>query len=190
MPTTANFALPYPGALDEPCDFAQDWCAFTDAAGLVLDDFQALADRVYPVQPVAKMEITTSTIIARGSVVPFDSVVINNADYIDFDASNSTITVKRAGRFIAIFNAFVGTTGVANSRYLVDFGFVPTSEDISEELDLATSALTVNATAIYNSVLAPFDIYVVLDSSATAVATLQIARAALSVFWHADRAAP
>lgn len=43
MPVTANFALPYPGALDEPCDFAQDWCAFTDATSTVLAGLQAVA---------------------------------------------------------------------------------------------------------------------------------------------------
>jgi hypothetical protein len=189
MPATVNFGLPYPGALDEPCDFAQDWCAFTDAAAAVMDQFQAIADRVWPVQPVAKLSLNTTTTIPRGTIVPFDSVVFDNAGYIDFDASNSTITVKRAGRFIAVFNATMQTTFVANTRFITTFRLIPTSNAISHELDLATSTVAFSSTALFVSVLAPFDINVALDTDA-AVTNLEIQRASLSVFWHADGAAP
>lgn len=189
MPTTPNFALPYPGALDEPCDFAQDWCAFTDAAAAVLADFQATADRVYPVEPVAKMELNTVTTITRNSVVPFDSVTVNNAGYVDFDASSSTITVKRQGRFIAVFDAFMQTTFVANSRFLVDFDVAPSTLGQSQELDLATSSVAFCANAMYVTSTPPIDIYVVLDSTA-AVATLEIQYASLAVYWHSDGVAP
>jgi len=189
MPTTVNFALPYPGALDEPCDFAQDWCTFTDATGVVMGRFQAIADRVWPVQPVAKLSLVTTTTILRGSIVPFDTVVFDNAEYVDFDVSNSTITVKRAGRFIVIFNAFMQTTSVANSRFITDFGLFPTSADQSYELDLATSSVAFSSTALFSSVLTPFDVNVILDSTA-AVTNLEIQQASLSVFWHADRSAP
>jgi hypothetical protein len=190
MPTTVNFALPYPGALDEPCDFAQDWCAFTDAAQVVLSKFQTTADRVFPVQPVAKMEITTNTTIVKNSFVPFDTLTFDNAGYIDFDVSNTTMTVTRAGRFIVVFNAFMATTGVANSRFLIDLGFVPTSEDQSQELDRATASVAFSLTAYYSSVLAPFDVNVILDTDAAAATNLTIERAALSLWWHADGAAP
>ena len=172
MPTTPNFALPYPGALDEPCDFAQDWCAFTDAAAAVLADFQATADRVYPVEPVAKMELNTVTTITRNSVVPFDSV-----------------TVKRQGRFIAVFDACMQTTFVANSRFLVDFDVAPSTLGQSQELDLATSSVAFCANAMYVTSTPPIDIYVVLDSTA-AVATLEIQYASLAVYWHSDGVAP
>lgn len=190
MPTTANFALPYPGALDEPCDFPQDWCAFTDAAAAVQAEFQSIADRVWPVQPVAKLDLTTPTAIPRNSIVPFDSATFDNADYVDFDVSTSTITAKRAGRYFACFNAFMSTTFVANSRFLVDFELAVQSEDQSEELDLATSSVAFVANAYYVTVTPPIDIYVILDSSATAVATLNIQRASLSLYWFADRASP
>lgn len=191
MPTTANFALPYPGALDEPCDFAQDWCAFTDAAAAVQADLQAIADRIYPVQPVAKLDLTVATTITRNSIVPFNTVSINNAGYIDFDVSSSTITVTRTGRWVAVFDAFMTSTGVANSRFFCEFESTPSSLGQSQELDLGGGAsVGFAANAMYNTTLVPFDVYVVMDSSALAVATLQIQRASLAVYWHADGAAP
>lgn len=189
MPTTANFALPYPGALDEPCDFAQDWCAFTDATQLVLDGFQATADRVYPVQPVAKMQVTTLTTITNDSIVPFDTVTFSNAGWIDFDASNTTITVKRPGRFVAAFNAFMTTSLVANSRFQTRFGLAPLSEPDSWELDLAASSVAFCANALYVSASPSFDVYIQLSNS-SAVTTIEIIYASLSVYWHADRSAP
>lgn len=189
MPTTAHYALPYPGALDEPCDFAQDWCAFTAATQLVLDDFQTTADRVFPVQPVAKMEVTTNTIIVNDSIVPFDTVTFSNAGWIDFDASNTTITVNRPGYFIATFNAFMQTSFVANSRFQTRFGLAPVSEQDSWELDLATTSVAFCSTALYQSGSASMDIYIELSSSA-AVANIEIQYASLSVYWHADEATP
>ncbi len=189
MPTTANFALPYPGALDEPCDFAQDWCAFTDAAQLVLSDFQASADRMYPVQPVAKMEITTNTFVVNNSIIPFDTVTFSNAGWIDFDASRTTITLNRPGRFIACFNAFMQTTFVANSRFQIKFGLAPLSEQDSTELDLATTSVAFVGNALYNTTTPGTNIYIQLASTA-AVANLEIQYASLSVYWHSDGAAP
>ncbi len=188
MPATANFGLPYPGALDEPCDFAQDWCAFTDASQVVLDGFQTIADRVYPVQPVAKLDLTTTTFVTNNTVVPFDTVTINNAGYIDFDVSNSVITVNRPGQFIAIFNATVQSTLVANARFLADWGASAQSFGLSHELDIGNTLVGFVANARYSFAFTPNDIYVSLSS--TAAVPIEVRQASLSVFWHSDRTTP
>jgi hypothetical protein len=189
MPTTATFHLPYPGALDEPCDFAEDWCAFTAATQTVLDGFQAVADRTNPAVPVGKMELSTLTTIAKGSPVPFDSVTINNAGFVDFDASNTTMTISRPGRYIIIFNVFMSTSGVALSRFLPSILANTTTIYVSDELDLATTSVAFVCNAMHSTTTAPFTISVTMDQT-SAVTTVTVQRAILSVFWHSDGAAP
>jgi hypothetical protein len=189
MPATANFALPYPGALDEPCDFAQDWCAFTDATSTVLAGLQAVADRTNPAVPVGKMELNTLTTIVKGSTVPFEAVTVNNAGFVDFDASNTTMTINRPGRYVIIFNAFMSTTGIALSRFLPVINANSVGISVQDELDLATTSVAFVSNAFYSTTTAPFTINVSIDDSSVAT-TVTIQRAILSVFWHADGAAP
>jgi hypothetical protein len=189
MPTTATYALPYPGALDAPCDFAQDWCAFTAAASTVLDTFQAVADRTNPAVPMGKMELATPTTIVKGSPIPFDSVTINNANFVDFDASNSTMTISRPGRYVIILNLFMSTSGIALSRFLTQIVANTTSISLTDELDLATTSIGYVCNAFHTTTTAPFTISAIIDQT-SAVTTVTIQRAILSVFWHADGAAP
>jgi hypothetical protein len=189
MPTTVNYALPYPGALDEPCDFAEDWCAFTTAASTVLDTFQAVADRTNPAVPMGKMELSTLVTIAKGSPIPFDSVTVNNANFVDFDASNSTMTISRPGRYVIILNLFMSTSGVALSRFLTQIFANAVAISLSDELDLATTSVAYVANAFHTTTTAPFTISATIDQT-SAVTTVTIQRAILSVFWHSDGAAP
>ena len=189
MPTTANFALPYPGALDAPCDFAEDWCAFTNATSAVLDTFQVVADRTNPAVPMGKMELSTLTTIVKGSPIPFDSVTINNANFVDFDASNSTMTISRPGRYVIILNLFMSSSLVALSRFLTVIRADGVGIFVSDELDLATTSVSYVCNAIHSTTTAPFTISATIDQS-SAVTTVTIQRAMLSVFWHSDGAAP
>jgi len=189
LPTTPTYNLPYPGGLDEPCDFAEDWCAFTAAASAVLDSFQAVADRTNPSVPIGKMELSTLTTIAKGSPIPFDSVTINNANFVDFDASNSSMTIGRPGRYVIILNVFMSTSGVALSRFLPQIFANTVSLVTADELDLATTSVSFVEQAFHSTTIAPFTISATMEQS-SAVTTVTIQRAMLSVFWHSDGAAP
>jgi len=81
--TTTNFALPYPTALDRPCDFASQWCDFTDALQTVIDGFQTVIDRTNPVIPIARMMVTTPVDVASNGEIPFDTLSVDTADLVE-----------------------------------------------------------------------------------------------------------
>lgn len=116
---TVNFALPYPAPTDEPCDFAEQWCDFTEAINDILATFQEGTDRAIPVVPAALVRVTEARSIINGSNIPFDEVVMDTAGMTDLDADPYTITVPRTGRYTV--GAFVekASSGVVNSDFTV-----------------------------------------------------------------------
>lgn len=113
--TTANFALPYPNSLDAPCDFAEQWCDFTDAVEAVLAGFQESVDRTYPVVPMAQLRQTEQTAYASDTnsvALDYDTVSFDTAGFVDFDASSNEITVDRAGVFLWLGNETAGPVGL------------------------------------------------------------------------------
>ena len=116
---TPVYGLPYPDALDAPCDFPEDWCAFTAAVDGVLDRFELGAQRVIPAIPIAKVMITSQVVIAEGAAFPWDTVAVDTAGWTDFDADNRIITVSRSARYSTVVAVILAPTGVANSSYLL-----------------------------------------------------------------------
>lgn len=100
MPSnTANFNLPYPNATDEPCDFAAQWCDFTQAIDDVFDVFQVAINRTIPVIPLAIMRQTITRTVPGFGNIPFDTVSIDTAGMTDIDADPTSITIRRPGRY-------------------------------------------------------------------------------------------
>lgn len=98
MPSsTVNFALPYPAPTDQPCDFDEQWCDFTDAIDAVFAVFQAGIDRAYPTIPMAMVQQTVSRNILNLEDHPFDTVAIDTAGMTDLDADPFHITIPRPG---------------------------------------------------------------------------------------------
>lgn len=183
---TPNFALPYPDALDEPCEFAQDWCAFTDAVNAIANRFQATVNRTTPVIPMARMTLTTPVTLADGSILPFDSVSVNTAGWIDFDNSATNIVTDRAGVFVAVADATFATLDVGIHRMqlginsgipiidgILDYGFGPIAMNVSHIVAL-NAPFTHNVRVAHNNVGSP----------------ITINKASFSVWWHADTATP
>lgn len=120
MPSnTPNFNLPYPNGSDRPCDFAEQWCDFTDSMNNVLALFQSGIDRANPVVPAAMLRISTPREIITLNLIPFDEVVFDTAGMTDLDADPYHIYIRRPGRYI--FNGFMDkdTSGVVDSQFTI-----------------------------------------------------------------------
>jgi hypothetical protein len=192
---TPNYSLPVPGALDEPCDFPEQWCAFTDATQAVLDGFEAIANRTNPWVPVAKMELRTTVTIPADSAIPFDTLTLNNAGMVDFDNNNTSIIINRPGRFFAVLNVLFAFSTVANSYFNAQFlpsGSGSITRTLSLDHNLNIGAINVGSTlsaVIY--VTTPPVVYrtnIELIGAGAAATTIDLA--ALSLFWFADGATP
>lgn len=100
MPSnTPNFALPYPSASDEPCDFAEQWCDFTAAIDGVFATFESGIARTAPTVPLAIVRMTIVQDVENGVAIPFDSVAADTAAMTDIDADPFNITITRRGRY-------------------------------------------------------------------------------------------
>lgn len=192
---TPNFSLPVPGPLDEPCDFAQQWCDFTDATQTVLDSLEAVADRTNPNVPMAKLELRGGARdLPADSLIPFDTLVLNNAGLVDFDASNSSITINRPGRFLAVCNVLFTYNTVANMYFNMQFfpigsGAISKSIGIDHGLNIGLINVGMCATGIFYVTTPPVVVRVNVDMVTTPdVESIELA--ALSLFWYADGASP
>lgn len=182
---TPNFNLPYPDALNSPCEFAADWCAFTEAIDEVVTHFEATVSRTVPAIPMARMTLTTPVTILNGGDIPFDSVSVNTANWIDFDANNTEILPDRAGYFVVYANALVNTTGSLGTVVTLRLDGSSTYQD--NQIDRFTSSIGLTASRV-QQISTSFPISVEIGRST--VGDLTINAASFSVWWHADTATP
>lgn len=96
---TPNFALPYPASTDAPCDFAEQWCDFTQAIDAVFGTFQSAIDRTIPLIPMAIMQQTVSGSFVPFNPLRFDTVIVDTAGMTDIDVDQYNITITRPGRY-------------------------------------------------------------------------------------------
>lgn len=192
---TPNFSLPVPGPLDAPCDFAEQWCAFTDATQVVLDEFQAIADRTNPVVPLAKLEMRETVVVQETSTIPFDTLTLNNANMVDFDTSNSSIIIKRPGRFFFVLNVLIVASATPNIYFQVQYhpaGAGTINRTPANETNFsAGGAINVGtcASAVFHVTTPPENVRVTIQSIGVDE-NIRMDLAALSVFWFADRGTP
>lgn len=187
---TPNFALPYPTATDEPCDFAEQWCTFTDAMQTVLDRFQMSADRTSPLIPIAQMRLTapvTLTITPQGQFapIPFDTVEVDTADWINFDSSQSSLTISRAGRFMLMGNAGLDPVNADNTLFSVRItGTTDQRLDFGADIDIGgvTAAMVVTTS--------PQTFELEVAESGSSNDSLTIFQATFTAYWIADGATP
>lgn len=187
---TPGFALPYPDALDSPCDFAEQWCDFSAAFQEGLDGFQAILDRTNPTIPIARLLVTTPTTMTSGTRIIYDTLSVDTASWVDFDANPSTLIIDRGGIFVLIASAT--TLGIAGGVVYtlsigVDDGITPAAVTNQRETTITGQSIAFNAVALI-AVTVPTTISTTL--SCDFGGTLALERATLSVFWHSDRAAP
>lgn len=186
---TPNYSLPVPGPLDEPCDFPAQWCDFTDSIQTVLDTFEAVADRTNPNVPLAKLELRNTVLLTVDSHIPFDTLTLNNAGMVDFDASTSSITITRPGRYLAVCNVLFVANTVANMYFVLQILAPTTHPGLDSNLNIGLINVGSCATGIFHVTTVPRTVRVQVDM-ATTPSTLRIDLAALSLFWYADGATP
>lgn len=193
---TPNFSLPVPGPLDAPCDFAQQWCDFTDSVQAVLDGFEAIANRTNPVVPLAKMELLHTVSVPSNSFIPFDTLTLNNAGMVNFDANNTSIVINRPGRFFAVVNVlFVADTFFPNSNYQIQFfpigaGTVTITPGYETDLNAST---TINVGAVASAVFYVTTPPLVVSPNVLIASTnpnVVMDLASFQLFWYADRETP
>lgn len=183
---TPNYALPYPAATDEPCDFAEQWCAFSDAFQAVLDGFVETAQRTIPAVPVARLLLSTPTVFTLGQEIRFDTLSVDTAGWVDFDADPAGITSQRGGYLYAVGNAQVPTSGVALREYWIDISNV-TDQDGTNDNGVAGTVMGLNTAGVVTPA-GPTRYALTINSTVTGTVTVN--SAALAVFWHSDRATP
>lgn len=200
---TPNLALPYPDGADAPCDFAQDWCGFTDAVQVVLDRFETTADRVNPVIPIAYMRKTGPGAFVQGQLIPFTEVLLDTAGWIDFDANPTLISPDIGGRltlngYVDVSIVVAGVPPPATSLLYFDIPGLsgPTSGLTTKPNSNFTSFLN---NGIQTRITVEQDIYISDGTFVKGVSgigltfagvvgplSVTLGDAALSVFWHAD----
>lgn len=186
---TAVYGLPFPDALDAPCDFPEEWCAFTGAAQTVLERFEAGAQRVVPAIPIAKVVLSQPATAPEGVPIAFDTVSLDTAGWTDFDANNQVITITRAARYSIVATALVARGGTANAGFVMS---------VNGALDATVEALDRNVVGVEIGITVQTDAQTVTAGTQLslvvfrngAVGDIQVNFASLSVFWVADVETP
>lgn len=183
---TPNFALPYPDGTDAPCDFAEQWCAFSDAFQAGLDGSQAVVNRTNPAIPLARLEVTTSFTVNNSADIPFDTLSADTANFVDFDADPTSITINRGGIYIVVANAET-LTQAGSTQYNMFLNTGTTSINDQQEVAVVPQSIGFSASVI-KPVTTPARCRITMSSDNGT--TILVQRASLAVYWHADRVAP
>lgn len=193
MPSnTVNFSLPYPNGSDAPCDFAQQWCDFTDAINNVMAFFQAGIDRAIPVIPAALLRTSISRSIPDRNPIPFDEVVLDTAGMTDLDADPYRITIPRTGRYTV--SAFISkqTNGVltpseiglrAENELTLDFHVNASILDLGVAVTYYVPASTPALSLVSGD-----RVQIAVNSGTFVSQTIDSAW--LAVIWHSDTEVP
>lgn len=191
---TPVFQLPYPSGSDAPCDFDEQWCAFTAAMDAVFTTWQAGIDRTVPVVPAAKLLLATTATVPAGNPVPFDTVLFDTAAMTDIDADPYRITIPQTGRYTVTTMLRKATSGVVNSEATTSVltslgGVISNTNTRGEILDRGAGATYfIPAYTAVTSLLAGTKL--TLTFSIGSVVNVPIEAASLSVVWHSDTEAP
>lgn len=178
---TPLLGLPYPSALDAPCDFDEQWCDFTQAVDGWFDQFEAALARTNPAVPAAMLALTAAVTIDGSNPIPYTEVLIDTAAMTDLDADPYAITCRRSARYTVA--GWVDTdTRLTNSQMtlLIEPGIAS-----GNLLDRGTQAIYFLPAHSVIITLAEGDRLTL--SALAAVGSVRTFRQAwLSVVWHSD----
>lgn len=190
MPSnTVNFSLPYPNGTDRPCDFAEQWCDFTQALDGVFDTFQAVVDRTIPVVPLAILRQTVTRSIPNFGNVQFDAVLADTAGMTDFDVDPFRITIRRPGRY---------TVAAMLQKQTVGAPFIPAHTSAFTPPSFNANVALIDRGAGGTYYLNPYFTVetfaagdkISLSFSVGAQALIPIEESWLAVIWHSDTEVP
>lgn len=186
---TPVYDLPFPDALDAPCDFPEDWCAFTVAVDAVLDRLELGAQRVIPAIPIAKVMITEPVTLTAGQAFPWDTVAIDTAGWTNFDEDNRILTVSRTARYSVLGAALVGPSGLANSSYVLFIDNVLFTDPDYLDRNIAGVNIGITTQNDSDEIAVGTEISMNIIRSGSS-GTIPLQSASLTVFWHADEERP
>lgn len=189
---TTSFSLPYPAPSDQPCDFAEQWCDFTAALEAVFTRFQATVDRTVPVIPIALLTLSEPATVLGG--IPFDTVVVDTAGWVDPDVDMTMISPDVAG-VLTVTTNLVQTAATLNDTIILTMtsvGPVVTATNMfndNDELDRATEFVGIYTEqevffAPGSYVPGVSGIRPVHDETNTSQVTMNYAQ--FCVYWHSD----
>lgn len=178
---TPLLGLPYPSPLDAPCDFDEQWCAFTRAVDGWFDQFEATLGRTNPAVPAALLAMTVPITIDGTNPIPYTEALIDTASMTDLDGDPYGIRCQRSGRYTVA--GWVDTdTRLINSQMtlLIEPGIAS-----SNLLDRGTQAIYFLPAHNVITTLAEGDRLTL--AALAAVGSVRTFRSAwLSVVWHSD----
>jgi hypothetical protein len=193
MPSnTTNFALPYPNGSDSPCDFAQQWCDFTEAIQGVLDGFQDTLDRTVPVIPIAVLAVTENVTISNFDNIVYDTVMIDSAGWTAVDVDNTLLSPDMAGVLSFSTNGLFTQTNAPGSFHLDpqdSTGAVGEPQlPYREEMDMDTVPVGIPLEALFFSDgnYVPGSSGIRNNASISAGSVLTVEDAIHAMYWHAD----
>jgi hypothetical protein len=191
--TTANFALPYPDGSDRPCDFAEQWCDFTQAVDAVFDRFQATLDRTVPMIPLAVLSLTDQVTMLAFNNIPYDTVAMDSAGWTAVDIDNTMISPDMAGVLSFSASALMTQAQVVGAFILdpidsraswvepelpfgdqMDTNTCPIGIPLAQPVEFSDGGWIPGATGIRNSV------------GVNNIATVTVTRSNYSIYWHSD----
>lgn len=184
---TPNFALPYPGPSDRPCDFSEQWCDFVESVETILDGVETTLDRIYPTIKIASIVVSTPTVFAVQVPIVFDTVFIDTARWVN------TTTMDRIVPDIGGILTISGTVtlafkAVAQDTMRIDGGPSSNVDFASHATGLVQPVGMTLVHEVYNMALFnPVTGFLALEFSDTAASTpVTVIRANLTAFWHSD----
>lgn len=190
--TTPVLGLPYPGPGDEPCDFDEQWCAFTDAVEARLTVLDEAIARTNPVVPAALLHQTTDREVLPDASIPFDAVLLDTARMTDIDADPYHIYIPRTGRYTITAWTDQETAGINNSPLFLSGVNYNGGQGtyMAEVLDRLGSVSY--RFGIYQSVVSATegDRWSLLQSSMNMTVPRTIFESWFSVVWHSDTEVP
>jgi hypothetical protein len=189
MPSiTPIFELPYPAPSDAPCDFAEQWCDFTQAIDTVLLTFERGLARTVPTIPMAILRQTQIVSVPNVAPMPFDAVVVDTDNMTDIDVDPYSIIIRRPGRYsINAYTLHPGTALTDTQNAFITSADSFTSVFASINLGLGPSYKLTNSLPVATLTAGE----TVRMSFNTGVAgNYNVQDYWLSVAWHSDRQVP
>lgn len=206
--TTTTFHLPYQQGTDPPCfgpgagctHLNSVWCDFVALVETQMDVVDGVVGRTATVIPMAKITFLRNSqetlVVDPLDRLPFDTVVFDTDDMVDFSVSPGAITPKRNGIYqINFWCLFQQTVLNDLHEFSISIGSeVEPSTSGSNHVTVAT-ATTVSAQPLLNTFMRASTQYQFVDVTTPRAVTVSTNQSpsipptifgALEMFWHSD----
>lgn len=189
---TPNFNLPYPDGSDAPCDFAEQWCDFTEALDAVFDGFEVTISRTVPMIPMAVMRVTEQIIAPSAYNIPYDTVVIDTAGWTAVDIDSTLISPDMTGVLTyhaSVLHAQAAAPGAAMLDPIDTTGIlIEPLLPFKDQMDMNTCPVGIPLEA---ETLISTGVYVpgfsgIRNETLSSIFPFTLQQASFAIYWHSD----